>query len=228
MKVQKTDWNMGLQLILISACLALSPSIVTAKLYKWVDSEGNVQYSDKVPAEEADKAHSVIDKSGVTVEKIDRQKTKQELQEQERKKKVAEDLAQKKEEQRQRDQILLDTFTTEDDIVMTRDGKIQALQSIINVTKGSIADSRANLESLQGQAANFEKTAKPIPKNVTDDIAKVQNSIEEYETYVQQKTKEQDELRAAYQIKFDRFRELKAIAAEQKKAAEASETGGEQ
>ena len=227
MKVQKSDWNIGLQLILISACLTLSPSIVTAKLYKWVDSEGNVQYSDKVPAEEADKAHSVIDKSGVTVQKIDRQKTKQELQEQERKKKVAEELAQKNEDQRKRDQILLDTFTTEDDIVMTRDGKIQAVQSIINVTKGSIADSRTNLESLQGQAANFEKTAKPIPKNVTDEITKVQNSIAEYESYVQFKTKEQDELRSSYGLKLDRFRELKAIAAEQKKAAAANATGGE-
>jgi len=157
MRVEKFCCNRLLTTLLFSIGLAASPGIVTAKLYKWVDSDGNVQYSDKVPADESGKEHSVLDKSGVTVDRVGAQKTKEELLEAERTKKVAEDLATKKKVQQQADQILLDTFTSEDDIAMTRDGKIQAVQSIIDLTKDSVQDSRANLSELQGQAANNEK-----------------------------------------------------------------------
>src|SRR3569832_532916 len=46
----------------------------TAGTYRWMDEQGRVHYSDRMPPESADRAYSVINPHGITVKSIDKTK----------------------------------------------------------------------------------------------------------------------------------------------------------
>ena len=67
--------NKFLMLIVLLFVLAPSDSDAKKKLYKWVDENGNVSYSDQMPPKQIKKAHEEISDHGVVLEKHAKAKT---------------------------------------------------------------------------------------------------------------------------------------------------------
>ena len=59
-------------------CALISPAGAGA-LYKWVDENGNVRYSDKIPANQAKQGHSQLNSQGVVINTQEKAKTEAEL-----------------------------------------------------------------------------------------------------------------------------------------------------
>jgi hypothetical protein len=87
------------------------------KVYKWTDDQGNVHFSDSIPAEHAERPKEVLNDHGVTVGELEGKKTAEQL-EQER---IEKDQRVAKELQRRADQALLATYLSIEEIVMHRD-----------------------------------------------------------------------------------------------------------
>ncbi len=51
--------------IMISLVVFSNDSIAKKKLYKWVDENGKVTYSDQVPPDQITKEHEEINKDGI-------------------------------------------------------------------------------------------------------------------------------------------------------------------
>jgi hypothetical protein len=51
------------------------------KLYRWVDNEGNIHYSDHVPPEYSELGHHILNSHGVSVDVVGGEKTADELAE---------------------------------------------------------------------------------------------------------------------------------------------------
>ena len=67
--------------ILMAVALGLSAGPTAAqKLYKWVDKDGNVHYSDQVPPDQVDQARQELTEQGVVVDRMDRAPTAEELE----------------------------------------------------------------------------------------------------------------------------------------------------
>lgn len=181
-----------------------------ARLYKWVDEHGKVHYGDKVPPEYAKQERKVLNQQGVEVDKLDAAKTPEQIAEDER-------LAEQRREQERvaaeraaHDRMLLATFTTEDDMVMTRDGKIAAIDGVLRVTRGRIENIEENLSQLTREAADLERAGKPIPDNLHEQIRGARGQIQRYLDYIAGKRREQEIIREQFEIDIRRFRELKA------------------
>jgi len=56
---------------LVAAALALAAPLAAAETYKWTDDKGVVHYTDKMPAEDINKAATVLDKQARPVKHID-------------------------------------------------------------------------------------------------------------------------------------------------------------
>lgn len=70
------------KVIIITALLFVGISgnvLAKKKLYKWVDEEGQVHYSDRVPADQIKKKHEELSEQGVVLEKIENARTKEEF-----------------------------------------------------------------------------------------------------------------------------------------------------
>src|SRR3569832_2385066 len=83
----------------------------TAGTYRWMDEQGRVHYSDRMPPESADRAYSVINPHGITKKNNNKTKTpKQHTKKREIQRQREEDQRQER-ERRLQDRILLDTYS---------------------------------------------------------------------------------------------------------------------
>ncbi|MCW9057430.1 MAG: DUF4124 domain-containing protein [Gammaproteobacteria bacterium] len=192
-----------------------------AGLYKWTDEQGNVHYGDRIPPQYAEKEQRRLNEQGITVEVKERAKTPEELAEEQRLAKIEAEQAELRRQQRERDRILLDTFSNEDEIIMTRDGKVSAIDAIIRVTQGRIENLRGRLAELTTRAANLERSGKAVPANLHEDIRSARQQITNNESYIIQKEQEQQDTRAKYEADIQRFRELMRLREEERQKAEA-------
>lgn len=198
--------------------LALLSALATAqagRLYKWVDENGKVHYGDKVPPQYAKQERKVLNEQGVEVKTLEAAKTPEQLAEEAR-------LAEHRREQERiaaekasHDRMLLATFTTEDDMVMTRDGKIAAIDGVLRVTRGRIESIEQTLAQLTRDAAQLERAGKPIPENLHEQILGARAQIQRYLDYIANKRREQEAIREQFEADIRRFRELRAVQVEE-------------
>lgn len=192
--------------------LAMSTAVSAPKLYKWVDENGNIFYSDKIPPNANKGAHSLLNEKGVTVENKGAAKTDEEIEQE----KEIERLRREKElvikKQQAKDKVLLKTFRSEDDLILARDGKLRSVDNYIEITKGNIKRFKDKLSIMQGQAADLEKAGKPVSKKFQDDMEAIKRQINQsYASIVAREQTKQD-IRSAYQYDIDRFRTLKKLS----------------
>ncbi len=198
--------TVGLALLVL---LVIQPQVQGGKLYRWVDEKGQVHYSDKVPPEYAGQQRDVLSKQGVKKQTIEGAKTPEQLAEEARQAKLQEEEKHRAEEQARRDRILLTTYTTEDEIIMSRDGKVAALDAYIKVTNSRVDKLKAQLDALRKRAEQADANT-PAAAKLQKEIAHTEQQIRENESYVESKRREQDELRARFEQDLQRYRELKA------------------
>jgi len=189
---------------------ALAPYGHAAKLYKWVDDHGEVHYGDRVPPQDAGKQRQELNDGGVTVKTVPRAKTPQEIAHEKAmaKQRAARRRAARK--QAAHDRMLLDTFSSVDDIKRARAGKIEAIDAIIRVTQGRIKSLRAQLEDSTHAAANRQRAGKPVSKALQQRIDTLRTQINKNQAYIDRKRREQDQIRRQYAADMARFRQLQA------------------
>lgn len=209
---------MGGKLLYSIACagllLVLSwPSLAGATRIKcWTNAEGTRECGDVVPPEHAQKSRQELNERGIVVERINRAKTAEEIQrERERQAKLAAERAEKKRQQQAqaaRDRILLATFTSEQDLVLARDGKLEAIEAQIRHTERRLEKLEKSIQALQGRAADFERRGKPVPDWIREDISTAERQILENRDFIRRSQAEQAQVRARFEKDIERFQTL--------------------
>jgi hypothetical protein len=193
----------------ILTLLVLAALPVEARLYKWVDEQGNVHYTDRVPPEVAQRERAELDKRGITVKKTEAAKTPEEIA---REKQLEELRAEQKRveaEQRALDEVLLRTFRSEDDIIMARDGKVASIDTLIDVTRGTIAKQQERLTEMQRQAADTERQGKPVPRKQIEDMDALRSLIDDGYAAIVKNEQSRQAIIDKHDRDLKRFRQLK-------------------
>ncbi|HSH29399.1 MAG TPA: DUF4124 domain-containing protein [Thiohalobacter sp.] len=198
--------------LLLALMLALLPlQCESARLYKWVDEQGNVHYGDKVPPQYSRQERKVLNDQGVQVDTLEAAKTPEQIAEERRLEEIRREEERKAARQRAHDRMLLSTFTTEDDMIMTRDGKIAAIDSVIRITRSRIDKLAQEIGQDTRRAANLERAGRAVPKELDERIAGNRERIQRYENFIESKQAEQEAIRRQFEADIRRFRELRAM-----------------
>jgi hypothetical protein len=195
-----------------------------AKLYKWVDEEGHTHYSDKIPPNDAKRARSQLDEHGVTIDKVGAAKTAEQLRLEAEEKRLRMEQERLAEKQRQEDRVLLRTFRSEDDIIMTRDGQIQAVDAYIRVTQANIKRLKNKLAEMQKNAAEIELSGRKVSTRYMSDIETKRQALKDSYQSIVEREKEKNRIRQAFARDLNRFRELKKLARTNDPVQEASQS----
>jgi hypothetical protein len=201
-------------LVLCTSLLLSAPSLHAGKLYKWVDENGQIRYGDRVPPQYAKKSNETLNKQGVVIESKAAAKTKQQLAEEQKLNELKAKQERKRQQQAHQDRILLDTFTNEDEMILTRDGKIEAIEAVIRVTDSRTEKIKHRLENHALRAANLERSGKAIPQKLQQDIREARRQIRYNSDYVSNRRKAQQAIRQKFKLDIKRFRTLKMAEAE--------------
>lgn len=201
---------------LILAIATMSFQVATAqagKLYRWVDEKGEVQFSDSLPPDQSKSAHDELSKEGVTVRKVEKAKTKEQIEAEQQQKAAAEQqkaaAERARKEELARDRMLLDTYVNENDIVAMRDRNVATLEGTIKITEASIETVKTTLESLKADLAASAKDParqQKLQKHISD----TEQQLSRFSAFVQTKRQEQAAIKQKYDEDLLRFREISA------------------
>ena len=194
-----------------------------AKLYKWVDENGNVYYSDKVPPEQAGKETSQLNPQGVVVEHSqaapDPAKLKEEARHAEEEKARHAEEAARAAEQAKYDRMLTDTFLSLEDMARVRDQRLAAIEGAIQLAEARVERLKTKLEQNEKQIAYIQKRGGEVPQSIQDSVTQLNTQLAENETFIADKREE----RARVAIKFDAdMKRFKEIQEEKARAAAAA------
>lgn len=154
-----------------AVCFAIINSSAYAKtMYKWVDANGKVSFSDQVPPTKAGLGHQELDKNANVVKVAEKAKTKEEL---EMEKRLI--LLRKQQEkiiiqQKAHDKKLVSSFLNITAMDTTQKSKMQALAGQEQEMQTNIKQLEQELADLHKQAANFEIKNTKVPQDVLNQI----------------------------------------------------------
>jgi hypothetical protein len=203
--------RLSLSTALLAVAILLAAGTADAKMYRWVDDDGKVHYSDKVPPDDAKQARSELNSRGVEVERVEAAKTPEEIARQAELERLRAEQQRLIEKQEAEDRVLLATFRSEDDIIMARDGKITAVSVMISILRNNIKNAKARLAELQMVAAERERSGKKVPLTTLKQIEEKRSQISESYASILQREQEQEEIRKKFQYDLERFRTLKHL-----------------
>ena len=193
-------------LLIIALVLITSPSYAK-KLYKWVDENGKVTYSDQVPPEQIKKEHQEINKTGVVVDKIDNIKTKEEraaTKEKIRLEKEAKKIAAEKELIRKN--IIL-AYTDENEIIRLKEERVSALERNIELANQSLEFQKISREQILSRAADSERNGKEISAALKSRIITIEEKIKYQKQFIDSKTKEIDTVKTKFENDLKLYRQ---------------------
>lgn len=184
-------------------------NVAEAKIKCWENNEGIRECGNSVPPEFAQKGHEELSDSGVTVDSKKRAKSLEELEAEHTAAREQADAAARKREQTAKDRVLLDTFTTDDDMLLARDGQVTHLESQIRLTESHTEKLNHGLEELIQEAADHERRGNEPPEKLIGDIDSLRRQIRDNEAFVKTKQEERVELFKKFEKDIAHFRKLK-------------------
>jgi len=148
-------------------------------VYKWVDENGEVHYSQTLPPERAGEAHDRLTNDGLLAERVDRVKTAEELAELKAEQAAKKEQAEQRRIQAQQDRLFLAAFPTEEDVRQAIQSRREAVFAERDSVRSLIEQARARFASRVERAAAIERRGEPVPDSLVESVASDRAAIRE-------------------------------------------------
>jgi len=196
-------------LILLGICTTAS----AAKLYKWVDENGAIRYSDRMSQSQAKREHQTLSSQGVVVTTKKAARTEEEINALRDAEKALltkqENDKKEKEAQGKLDRVLLLTFSSEDELNRVKDGRIEVLDAVIRLIYKSISITQDRLLRLETDAKQqYTSKGREVPGGLAQNIEESIRKIDNREKQLQVKLEEKYKIQGQFEIDVARFRLL--------------------
>lgn len=219
--MQHTDSRRGLQWPLLGGGLALLLAVLTAAapvktgtVYKWTDDKGEIHYGDAVPAQYAEQEQTILNQHGLAVGAIPGRHSAEQI--------AAEDAAHATEEsardaqkkRQQRDQNLLATYLSVEEIETLRDRRSEIIDGQARVISQYLEQLKTRTTQLTEQMRHFrpyatKATAPVLPEHLAEDVVRTLEDTQSQQRALRAKREELQHTRDQFAEDIARFRELK-------------------
>ncbi len=193
----------------------MSGSVVAAKLYKWVDEDGKVHYSDKVPPSQNKLARQELNDQGVVTEKTDRDLTPEEKIAKADELRAAREKAEldRLEEVRlaKERNAILKSYTSEEQINRLKGERLDSLHRNIEMAEDNLVIQEKNHEDLLKRAADRERNGQMVSKVFLDQIEKIKGQIEYQKQFIIDKKAEIETTTIKYEGELAKFKKYSGI-----------------
>ena len=204
-------------LLLAMLLCAVSSASMAGALYKWVDEDGAVRYSDQLPPDQSRKKHQQLNSQGVVLSTKDAARSTEEIAiEAESKRKLEEqqrEEARIKSIQDKKDRVLLLSFSSEEELELARENRIQVIDSVIRLITNSIKTTQGKLDKLSTRADQaYISKGHDVPGGLAQKIEHFERKAESRNAQLKLKIAEKEKIRQKYDFDLERFRLLKSAS----------------
>jgi TolA-binding protein len=197
--------NTAFSLALLAACAGTAQ----AQMYRWVDGNGRVHYSDTLPQNYQKSGTAEMNKQGLVIRRTQ--------SEAERMAEIAREAEQlkierQKAEQARLDRALLATYTTEAEIDLARDRALEHHKLAIRGAETRAQAVEANLAELRTRISNIEKSGRPVSPDLQSQLAQIHKESLELKRTILNNEDAMLQVREKYEADKRRFRELSSAS----------------
>jgi chromosome segregation ATPase len=193
-----------------------------AGMYKWVDDQGVVHYTDRIPAESVSTGATVLEKQGRSVMTIDPAPTMEQRKAIEAEAERQREVAKANAEQARRDRALTQSFTSEAEIDVARARAVSTMEAQLTTIGAYIADMTRRKQELEKRKAGYG--TKAVPAAVDNELNSVTEELARQNALLAQKKEALAAIGKKYDADKKRWQEIKIEqeeAAERQRAADA-------
>jgi len=170
------------------------------RVYKLTD-EGLITYQDRAPNSDQDTGHEVLNNQGVVMEEIKSREDRR----------IERRLERERELSKIRDRALLATFTTEEDLIRTRDDRVGMIDGLISRLDDRIRILSDRLDVIDKRVLMQEKSRGDggAQDSLYEEQLSIQRNIENAWSLIDAKAVERAEVAEKFEDDLVRYRELK-------------------
>jgi uncharacterized phage infection (PIP) family protein YhgE len=112
------------------------------------------------------------------------------------------------EQRRIHDRSLLATYSSQEDMLLARDGKLASIESLIQLTKSRITSMQERLLQLSDEAAEYERSGKQLPASLQQQITNIREQLAKSTAFAADKQLEMKQISGQFEADIKRFAEL--------------------
>jgi hypothetical protein len=184
--------------------------------YKWRDAQGLPHYSDSLTGEAIKYGYDVVNDRGLVIKHVDRQLNPEERAAARKAadEKAAQDRA--AQDRARGDSQMLAAYPTENDYKATLQQEVDNIDQQIRTTQINLRSQEKALTDLLTRAGDLERAKQPVPKFLTDSIAKQRNVVAGQRATLDRQQAARDAASTRMEQQIQHYRELKAAQAKDK------------
>ncbi|MBI5006572.1 MAG: DUF4124 domain-containing protein [Nitrosomonadales bacterium] len=186
-------------------CAAMISVNAEAKLYKWVDKNGQTHYGETIPPEYANRDTQVLEKS-----RLQDRKDGFDVKQQEESK-VDPEIAKAAKEAKRKDEALLNTYSNEKEIDLSRQRNLLQVEARVNSYSTMLISAQERLADLHKERDEITSRGRPIPPSLTEDISEAMALVAKRQKELSVSQKEMEGVKMRYDAEKKRYRELKGL-----------------
>ena len=209
-KLNCRPWQLTVHAMASSAlvmALLLATGTAQATMYRWVDGNGRVHYSDTPPMTFQQSGGAEMSKQGNIIKRT--QSETERRAEAERQAEQAR-IQQGQQKQAQLDRALTSTYTTQAEIDLARDRALEHHKLAIRGAEIRAEAVEKNLADLRTRFANIEKSGRPVGPGLQEQMAQSTKESLDLKRTIQNNEDAMEKVRAKYAADKARFLELTA------------------
>lgn len=209
--------------------ILISFPVSSSSLYKWIDENGEVRYSDNLPSDQTKKGFQTITPDGRVLTIKEKAKPPQQIREERAaKKRLAEESriqaevnARLSAMQEHHDNVLLMTFTNENEILEAENERLAVIDSVIQLLKKNVITEQEKLKVEEDRAKRLYRDKNiPVPGGQAQKIEYFTDKVLSKQQHLSQKIAERKKVKQQYVKDLIRYRELIKIAKRRELAEE--------
>ena len=203
--------NTSLRLILILlASTTVAAAFAAGNVrYKWRDAEGNLHYSDSLPADANVYGYDMISAQGIVVKRVPPAMTPEQRVAAKAEAATARSAKDEAERQGRDDQQLLAANPTEADLLNSQKQQIEMIDLSVQSLETGLQSLERSLTDLLGRAADLERENNSVPARLTAQIADVRSKLDAQHKQLNNRQAERDKVTRGFAEELDRYRVLR-------------------
>lgn len=198
---------------LFALALLAGSGPAAAKIVCWTDDKGRRACGDKVPPQYAKKERKLYDSRGRVIDTQERERTREEVEAEQRQLREAQAAEAKAAEQERYDRFLIQNYETIDDLIRARDDRLAMIDARLSLAEKNQREYGARVEQLERNAGPLREAGKPLPDKLASQLANFTRSRDDAAESVRNLTEERGRVAADFNRDIARYRLVKAEAA---------------
>ena len=207
----------------LAFALVLMVPTAYATTYKWVDDQGVVHYTDKIPPEAINKGNVELSKQGIPIKKNDPALTPEQVRAHDAEEERNRQAAKARDEIARKDRALLQSYTTEGEIDLAKKRALTTIDAQVQSAQAYTLTLTKRKQEIVGRVAAFGD--KQVPAVLERELVNVNEELDKQSDLLATKRKEIALVSARYDADKQRWHELRTIT-ENESAAAAGATPG--